>query len=114
MARNDETHESSDTSKIFKRIMQLSKVAVSQQCDINSGSVNALQTISFSYSTVSSNVEKLSYYHHIGKDPLVYRTFSEHFEISAAKYGNREAIVSCYEGKRYTYTEALEKVFVLD
>ncbi|XP_037048060.1 medium-chain acyl-CoA ligase ACSF2, mitochondrial-like isoform X2 [Bradysia coprophila] len=71
---------------------------------------NALFSYRKCYSTVSTNPEKLSYYHHIGNDPLVYRTYAEHFEISAKKYGNREAIVSCHEGKRYTYTEALEKV----
>lgn len=66
-----------------------------------------------SYSSVSSNPKKLSYYHHIGNDPLVYRTLSEHFELSAKRYGNREAIVSCHEQKRYTYAEALDKVFVI-
>ncbi|KAJ6649642.1 Medium-chain acyl-CoA ligase ACSF2, mitochondrial [Pseudolycoriella hygida] len=62
------------------------------------------------FSAASPNPKKLSYYHHIGNDPLVYRTLSEHFEISVEKYGNREALVSCYEGKRYTYTEVLDKV----
>lgn len=72
--------------------------------------VALLHIISSSYSSVSSNPKKLSYYHHIGNDPLVYRTLNEHFEISAKRYGNREAIVSCHEGKRYTYAEALDKV----
>ncbi|KAH8412882.1 hypothetical protein KR009_006446, partial [Drosophila setifemur] len=49
----------------------------------------------------------ISHKHHVGKDPLVYRTIGNQLELSAAEYGNVEAIVSCHEGKRYTFKSLL-------
>lgn len=53
-----------------------------------------------------------SYYHYIGKEPLVYRTISQQFARAADKFGDNEAIVSYHEGKRLTYTEAQKQVFI--
>ncbi|BFF94458.1 medium-chain acyl-CoA ligase ACSF2 mitochondrial [Drosophila madeirensis] len=51
----------------------------------------------------------ISYRHHIGKEPLVYRTVGQELELSASKYADTEAIVSCQEGKRYTFKGLLEE-----
>lgn len=51
-----------------------------------------------------------SYYHNFGTEPLVYRTLGQNFDLAAEKYGDREAIVSCQDQKRYTFTEMQEKV----
>ncbi|XP_058818358.1 medium-chain acyl-CoA ligase ACSF2, mitochondrial isoform X2 [Topomyia yanbarensis] len=51
-----------------------------------------------------------SYIHHIGKHPLVYRNVGQHLRLAAEKYPNNEAIVSCHENKRLTFSEVLEKV----
>ncbi|KAL1391470.1 hypothetical protein pipiens_012367 [Culex pipiens pipiens] len=51
-----------------------------------------------------------SYIHHIGKDPLVYRNVGQHLRLAAEKYPNNEAIVSCHQAQRLTYSDVLEKV----
>ncbi|KAJ6641823.1 Medium-chain acyl-CoA ligase ACSF2, mitochondrial [Pseudolycoriella hygida] len=56
------------------------------------------------------NVLPPSYYHYIGKDPLVYRTIGQQFARAADKFGDNDAIVSYHEGKRLTYSEAQKKV----
>ncbi|XP_062547097.1 medium-chain acyl-CoA ligase ACSF2, mitochondrial-like isoform X1 [Armigeres subalbatus] len=56
-----------------------------------------------------TNERNQSYIHHIGKDPLVYRNVGQHLRLAAEKYPNNEALVSCHENKRFTYSEALEK-----
>lgn len=50
-----------------------------------------------------------SYIHHIGKKPLVYRNVGQHLQIAAEKYPNNEALVSCHENKRLTFSDVLEK-----
>ncbi|XP_055643372.1 medium-chain acyl-CoA ligase ACSF2, mitochondrial isoform X1 [Toxorhynchites rutilus septentrionalis] len=54
--------------------------------------------------------QRQSYIHHIGKHPLVYRNVGQHLRLAAEKYPNNEAIVSCHENIRLTYSEVLEKV----
>ncbi|XP_058447930.1 medium-chain acyl-CoA ligase ACSF2, mitochondrial isoform X1 [Malaya genurostris] len=54
--------------------------------------------------------QRQSYIHHIGKQPLVYRNVGQHLRLAAEKFPNNEAIVSCHEQKRLTYSEVLEKV----
>lgn len=51
-----------------------------------------------------------SYWHQIGREPLAYRTVGQQFEKISEKYGDREAIVSCYNQQRFTYQEVLDKV----
>ncbi|EDS37635.1 AMP dependent coa ligase [Culex quinquefasciatus] len=51
-----------------------------------------------------------SYIHHIGKEPLVYRNVGQHLRLAAEKYPNNEAIVSCHQAQRLTYSDVLEKV----
>lgn len=46
----------------------------------------------------------------MGKSPLVYRTVGEELERAATLYGQKEAIVSCHEGQRYTFNELLREV----
>lgn len=64
------------------------------------------------YATKNNHSQSsLSYYHCIGNDPLVYRTIGQQFARAADKFGDNEAIVSYYEGKRLTYAEAQKKVY---
>lgn len=58
----------------------------------------------------NENTQLPSYYHCIGKTPLLYRTIGQRFSRAADKFGDNEAIVSCDEGKRLTYAQAQEKV----
>ncbi|KAH8297914.1 hypothetical protein KR018_000615, partial [Drosophila ironensis] len=51
----------------------------------------------------------VSHKHEVGKEPLVYRTIGTQLELSAADFGNVEAIVSCHEDKRYTFKSLLEE-----
>ncbi|XP_063697719.1 medium-chain acyl-CoA ligase ACSF2, mitochondrial [Culicoides brevitarsis] len=57
----------------------------------------------------TQNGPKLSYFHHVGSSPLIFRTVGQQLQMSADLYPNRECIVSCHEGKRYTFPEILEK-----
>lgn len=43
----------------------------------------------------------------MGEEPLKYRTLGQQLAITADKYGDREAVVSCAENIRITYSEAL-------
>lgn len=61
-------------------------------------------------SCAQQNTRPPSYYHNIGKEPLVYRTIGQQLARAATMYPNREAIVSCHQKKRYTFAETLEKV----
>ncbi|XP_019847027.2 medium-chain acyl-CoA ligase ACSF2, mitochondrial-like [Bactrocera dorsalis] len=47
----------------------------------------------------------LAYFHQTGKEPLQYSTFGALIQEAAAKYGDRTALISCYENKRYTFAE---------
>lgn len=41
--------------------------------------------------------------------PLLYRTIGQHLQLAAQKFPNHEALVSCHEDLRLTYSEVLEK-----
>lgn len=64
----------------------------------------------FVYSLSTRTEHQPSYYHYVGKEPLVYRTVGQQLQRAAEKYGDREAVVSFFQHKRYTYQEVLEKV----
>ncbi|KAL5274752.1 ACSF2 family protein [Megaselia abdita] len=48
---------------------------------------------------------ELSYIHEIGQKPLVYRNIGQQFDIAVKRFPNVEAIVSCHENIRLTYTQ---------
>lgn len=48
---------------------------------------------------------ELSYIHEIGSKPLVYRNIGQQFDIAVEKFPDVEAIVSCHENIRLTYSE---------
>ncbi|HSD80711.1 MAG TPA: AMP-binding protein, partial [Solirubrobacteraceae bacterium] len=47
----------------------------------------------------------LSYAHGAHDVPLLGRTIGEDFEEAVRRFGDREALVSCAQGLRYTYEE---------
>ncbi|XP_050318966.1 medium-chain acyl-CoA ligase ACSF2, mitochondrial-like [Bactrocera neohumeralis] len=51
----------------------------------------------------------LAYFHQTGKEPLQYSTFGALIQEAAAKYGDRTALISCYENKRYTFAEVIHE-----
>lgn len=51
-----------------------------------------------------------SYYHCIGKVPLVSRTVGQQLALVAETYGKRDAVVAFTEMKRLTYDQLLRKV----
>lgn len=63
-------------------------------------------TFSHSY---SSSTRQPSYFHNVGAEPLKYRTLGQQLALTADKYGDREAIVSCHENVRLTYSEVLTR-----
>lgn len=52
---------------------------------------------------------ELSYIHEIGSKPLVYRNLGQHFDRAVEKYKDVEALVSCHENVRLTYTQLRQK-----
>ncbi|KAH8389117.1 hypothetical protein KR200_012218 [Drosophila serrata] len=55
----------------------------------------------------------ISHRHHVGKESLIYRTIGNQLELSAAEFGDTEAIVSCHEGKRYTFRSLIQEADAL-
>ncbi|XP_058818355.1 medium-chain acyl-CoA ligase ACSF2, mitochondrial-like isoform X2 [Topomyia yanbarensis] len=51
-----------------------------------------------------------SYVQHTGGKPLLYRNIGQHLRLAVEKYPNNEAVLSCHECKRYTYSEVMDKV----
>uniref|UniRef100_A0A1B0CBE4 Medium-chain acyl-CoA ligase ACSF2, mitochondrial n=1 Tax=Lutzomyia longipalpis TaxID=7200 RepID=A0A1B0CBE4_LUTLO len=51
----------------------------------------------------------MSYYHCVGKNPLVYRTIGQQLSLVANEDGDREAFVFAEEGKRITYKKLLRE-----
>ncbi|XP_055681833.1 medium-chain acyl-CoA ligase ACSF2, mitochondrial-like [Lutzomyia longipalpis] len=51
----------------------------------------------------------MSYYHCVGKNPLVYRTIGQQLSLVANEDGDREAFVFAEENKRITYRELLRE-----
>lgn len=67
---------------------------------------NLQKVLSFSRRNYS---KKSSYIHRIENDPLKYLTIGQLLKISAEKYSEREAVVSCAEKSKVTFRGALEK-----
>lgn len=57
------------------------------------------------YTLTKCNSSNLSYKHNAGSTPLVPLTFGKLLEESNKKYGNREAVVSCHQNMRFTFSE---------
>ncbi|XP_055682851.1 medium-chain acyl-CoA ligase ACSF2, mitochondrial-like [Lutzomyia longipalpis] len=51
----------------------------------------------------------LSYFHSVGKNPLVYRTIGQQLKLSAQANAKREAFVFVEENKRFTYEQLLSE-----
>lgn len=51
-----------------------------------------------------------SYINHIGKDPLVYRNVGQQLDLTVENFPNLEAIVSCHENKRLTFSSLVDHV----
>ncbi|XP_002064748.2 medium-chain acyl-CoA ligase ACSF2, mitochondrial [Drosophila willistoni] len=82
-----------------KKLELVAKYALKQGLKIN-----ALRSLSTTLST------SISHKHHVVKEPLVYRNIGQELELTVSKYGDVEAIVSCHEGKRYTFKSLLAEV----
>ncbi|GAB0099949.1 hypothetical protein DMENIID0001_158530 [Sergentomyia squamirostris] len=52
-----------------------------------------------------TNCNGLSYFHNIGKYPLVYRNIGQQLSLIASEFGDREAVVCVEEEKRITYDQ---------
>lgn len=50
-----------------------------------------------------------SYVHCPSTRPLLYRNIGQHLRLATEKFPNREALVSCHENKRFTFSDVLEK-----
>ncbi|XP_017043963.1 medium-chain acyl-CoA ligase ACSF2, mitochondrial [Drosophila ficusphila] len=85
-----------------RNLKTFSKFLLRQRCVFNS-----MRSISTSMPVL------ISHMHYVGKDPLVYHTIGQQLDLTAAKYGDVEAIVSCKEGKRYTFKSLLKEADAL-
>ena len=56
---------------------------------------------------------KPSYTHGVGTEPLVALTLGQLVQNAADKWGEKTAIYSVYEGKRYSFKEAKEEVIFI-
>ncbi|XP_011178603.2 medium-chain acyl-CoA ligase ACSF2, mitochondrial [Zeugodacus cucurbitae] len=75
----------------------------------HSRKVNAKRNISklaaYQLQVCKRSYSELAYFHQTGKEPLRYSTLGAEVQRAAAKYGDRPALISCYENKRYTFEE---------
>nr|XP_014092842.1 medium-chain acyl-CoA ligase ACSF2, mitochondrial-like [Bactrocera oleae]XP_036225304.1 medium-chain acyl-CoA ligase ACSF2, mitochondrial-like [Bactrocera oleae] len=83
-------------TSIFSVVAHCRKVNVN--CNLTKLAAYQIQVDKRSYSD-------LAYFHQTGKEPLQYSTLGELIQKAAAKYGDRPALISCYENKRYTFAE---------
>lgn len=84
-------------------VTQLKLMAMTRLFRRSSATIKATEP-----SSVKENLNR-SYLHHVGKNPLVYRTVGQELERAADNFGQKEAIVSCHEGRRYTFHELLQE-----
>ncbi|ETN65605.1 hypothetical protein AND_002624 [Anopheles darlingi] len=77
-------------------------------------SSRCLQTIRYQsteqQSTGDQHERRQSYVHHIGSKPLVYRNVGQHLRIAAEQFPNIDAVVSCHESTRLSFSAVLDKV----
>ncbi|KAI8042070.1 hypothetical protein M5D96_003370 [Drosophila gunungcola] len=85
-----------------RKLRILSRQMLRQRCAFNS-----IRSVSTTLPIL------ISHKHHVSPHPLVYRTIGQELELSVAKYGDVEAIVSCHERKRYTFKELLREADAL-
>ncbi|XP_050741145.1 medium-chain acyl-CoA ligase ACSF2, mitochondrial [Drosophila biarmipes] len=85
-----------------RKLQTISRYILRQRCVLSS-----MRSISTSLPIL------ISHKHKVGKDPLVYRTIGQQLELTAANHGDVEAIVSCHEGKRYTFKGLLQEADAL-
>ena len=52
----------------------------------------------------------LSYAHGTAEEPLLGETISENFERTVARVPDAEALVSCHQDRRFTYSELSDAV----
>lgn len=71
-------------------------------------SLNIRKSIGTSF--VQPRESEQSYVQHTLGGPLVYRNLGQQLRLTAEQLPNQEAIVSCYEDKRLTFSDVLEKV----
>jgi Acyl-CoA synthetases (AMP-forming)/AMP-acid ligases II len=57
-------------------------------------------------------VQKLSYWHNTGTEPLSSLTLGQVIDIAVERWGDKVAFVSLYQGHSITYREARDKVGV--
>lgn len=62
-----------------------------------------------SYSVHHTTSNRGSYWHHVGSEPLFYKTLGKCVDKAAEKYGDREALVSLHEGLRFSFKDIQEK-----
>jgi fatty-acyl-CoA synthase len=58
---------------------------------------------------MDSRAVNLSYASGASDQPLIGLPISQFFDNIVARYGEREAVVSCHQGTRWTYTQLAEK-----
>lgn len=76
---------------------------------LNRGLTLTLTRYYSSSTLVHKSAGNLSYYHKVGSLPLLYRTIGQQLTLTAEKYPNRNAVVSCHENQALTYPELLYK-----
>jgi fatty-acyl-CoA synthase len=59
---------------------------------------------------MDSRAVNLSYASGASDQPLIGLPISQFFDNIVARYGEREAVVSCHQGTRWTYTQLAERV----
>jgi hypothetical protein len=62
------------------------------------------------YRSITPNGYKPSYCHSLGTEPLSHLTIGQLVDIAAQRWGDKEALVSVYQGHRITFSEARDKV----
>jgi len=55
-------------------------------------------------------MQRPSYWHNVGTDPLSSVTMGQVIDIAADRWGDREAFVSLYQGHRLTFSAARHEV----
>ncbi|XP_058056949.1 medium-chain acyl-CoA ligase ACSF2, mitochondrial [Anopheles bellator] len=74
------------------------------------GWIRCLQTVRTQSTQEQEHERRQSYVHHIGSKPLVYRNVGQHLQLAAERFPNNEAVVSCHESTRLTFSAVLDKV----
>lgn len=76
------------------------------------GFLTLLFFVYFSSSWRRTFCTNVGYKHYFGKEPLLALTIGQLFEKSVDKFYNKEAIISCHENSRMTFSELKQKVSI--